>query len=176
MDVAIACTVLGLYAIPIAVIAVIVRRLPGASNHSLFYAVLTLALGLTAMPFAQQRSALAAVLSRDYVTAAMARGASRARAVLVHGVRSALLPVVTLATLEGPMALGGAFVVERVFELRGIGEATILAVQQRDLSWLMALSILAAGLSAVLVTITDLAYVLIDPRLEPAIISRKDRA
>jgi peptide/nickel transport system permease protein len=126
-----------------------------------------------AAPSRQQRSALATVLSQDFVRAARARGAGSARALLAHGLRNAVLPVVTLAALEPPMALGGAFVVERVFDLHGLGELTVLAVQARDVSWLMALSIIAAGTAALAVIATDLAYVLIDPRLSDAVLLRR---
>jgi peptide/nickel transport system permease protein len=173
VDLAIACGVLGLYAVPTAVLAEVVARVTGAAPGNLMAAIVLLAVGLVAAPTRQLRSALAAALTQDWVRAAEARGASRARAILVHGVRFALLPVLTLAALEAPMALGGAFVVERVFGLDGIGEATIRAVQVRDVSWLMALS-LVAGLSAALgVLATDLLYVVIDPRIAPAVFHRR---
>ncbi|MEZ4307163.1 MAG: ABC transporter permease subunit [Polyangiaceae bacterium] len=65
--------------------------------------------------------------------------------VLVHGLRHAIIPTATLTALEAPMALGGAFVLERVFGLGGLGEATIRAVEHRDIPWLMALSFFAAA-------------------------------
>lgn len=173
VDLGIACAVLGVYAVPTAVLAVLARGLFGIEGHKLSAAVITLALSLVAAAAAQQRSAVATVIAKDHVTAAIARGAGRVRAVIVHALRNALLPVVTLAALEGPMALGGAFVVERVFGLPGLGEATIEAVQQRDTAWLMALSISAAALSGLFVLFTDVAYTLIDHRLEPLILTDK---
>jgi ABC-type dipeptide/oligopeptide/nickel transport system permease component len=95
--------------------------------------------------------------------------------VVVHALRNALVPVVTLATLEGPMALGGAFVVERVLSLRGVGELTILAVQQRDIAWLMAISLSAALIAAVFVVAADLAQAIVDPRIAGAVLGRKGR-
>ena len=94
----------------------------------------------------------------------------------MHALRNALLPVVTLATLEAPMALGGAFVVERVFGLEGLGEATIGAVQTRDTSWLMAVSIFTAATATLGVIITDLAYTALDPRLAATILRTRPRA
>ncbi|APR75195.1 Oligopeptide transport system permease protein OppB [Minicystis rosea] len=173
VDVVLLLVILALYATPTAVIAVLARRLVGGEAIA---AMLILAPALLAAPTAQQRSALVLAMSQDHVRAAVARGSTWRRAVLVHGLRNALLPVATLATLEGPMALGGAFVVERVLSLRGIGELTMLAVQERDIAWLMAISMSAALIAAVFVVAADLAYVVIDPRLAGAVLGRRGRA
>jgi ABC-type dipeptide/oligopeptide/nickel transport system permease component len=118
---------------------------------------------------------LVSSVSQEYARAAVARGASRWRLFIVHAMRNALLPFTTLASLEPPLALGGAFVVERVFGLDGLGDAMIRAVNQRDVDWLMALSMLAAFAAALLVLLTDLLYILIDPRLEAGVTGRKVR-
>lgn len=175
VDLAIACVVLALYAVPTAVLAVAARSRIGIEAHALAFATVTLAIGLIALPAGQQRSALVSALAQDHVMAARARGASRLRAAIVHGLRNALLPVLTLVTLEAPMALGGAFVVERVFGLRGIGEQTIRAVQERDIAWLMAISLVTAGLSSVLVVLTDVAYALLDHRMADVLAARRER-
>ncbi|HVY47317.1 MAG TPA: ABC transporter permease subunit [Minicystis sp.] len=174
-DLAVAFVALGLYAVPTAVVAVVVARATGGAPGSLLLATSLLAVGLVASPTRQLRSSLAGALSQDFVRAALARGAGRARAVAVHALRHALLPIATLAMLEAPMALGGAFVVERVFDLRGVGELTIRAVQVRDTSWLMALAIVAATIAALFVLATDLGYVLLDPRLERGVVARRGR-
>lgn len=173
VDLVLTLSVLALYATPTAVLAVLARGIAGGRAP---LAMLILAPALIAAPAAQQRSSLGLALSQDYVRAAIARGASTTRAVLVHGLRNALLPVATLATLEGPMALGGAFVVERVLSLRGVGELTILAVQKRDIAWLMAISMSASLIAAVFVVAADLAYVAVDPRLDAAVLGKKGRA
>jgi ABC-type dipeptide/oligopeptide/nickel transport system permease component len=175
MDLAITSVVLLLYAIPPAVLAVIAAREGLAGPLQLGVATFVLALGLVAAPTRQLRSMLVSSVSQDYARAAVARGAPRWRLFVVHAMRNALLPFTTLASVEPPLALGGAFVVERVFGLEGIGEAMIRAVNQRDVAWLMALSILAAFTAAVLVIITDLVYILVDPRLEASVTGRKAR-
>jgi peptide/nickel transport system permease protein len=177
LDLAVASAVLALYAVPTAVWAVLAagQKGEGPAHASLLAPTVLLALSLVAAPTRQQHAALASVLGRDFVRAALARGSSPARAALVHGLRNALLPVATLITLEAPIALGGAFVLERVFGLHGLGEATIQAVQARDTSWLMAISIFAAALASLLVLASDLACVVIDPRLAPILLARKGR-
>lgn len=174
VDVLVTVTALALYAMPTAAIAVFVQHAVGHGTMAL--AILVLAAALIAVPTAQHSAALALALSQGYVYAATARGASRLRVILVHSMRNALLPVATLATLEGPMALGGAFVVERIFHLRGVGEVTIRAVQQRDIDWLMAISTSAAVLAAFCVLGADLACALLDPRLREPTLSRRARS
>jgi ABC-type dipeptide/oligopeptide/nickel transport system permease component len=174
-DFAIVCSVLVLAVIPTAVVAVFAFARFGTGGRGLVLPTCIVAVSLVAAPTRQQRSALVSVLSQDFVRAARARGAGSARAILVHGLPNALLPVVTLAALEPPMALGGAFVVERIFDLHGLGELTVLAVQARDINWLMALSIFAGGIAALAVIATDLAYVLIDPRLSRAVLVHRSR-
>jgi len=162
-DSTIAFVLLVLHAIPTAVFAILVAR--SSEEPGVFLATLVLALGLVAAPARQARWSLASALSQDHVRASLARGASRARAMIVHALPGALLPIVTLATLEAPMALGGAFVVERVFGLEGLGAATISAVQTRDTSWLMVVSIFTAATATLGVIFTDIALAVLDPRL-----------
>jgi ABC-type dipeptide/oligopeptide/nickel transport system permease component len=168
-DMVTATVVLVLYAIPTAVLARLASPIAG---KGLVVPTLVLSLGLLAAPARQTRAALASALAQEHVRAAMARGASRTRALVKHALPFALLPVATLATLEAPMALGGAFVVERVFGLPGLGAATIAAVQTRDTSWLMAVSIFTAALAALGVLISDLCYVVIDRRLARGVLGK----
>jgi ABC-type dipeptide/oligopeptide/nickel transport system permease component len=172
VNVAVMLAILALYAVPAAAIAEVVRRAGGGGELA---AAGVLGLALLAAPTAQQNAAISLALSSEYVRAAVARGAGRTRVVFVHAFRNAFLPVGTLATTEGPMALGGAFVVERVFSLHGVGEATVVAVQGRDTGWLMAISMIAALIAALVVVAGDLAMAVIDPRLRPLILARRGR-
>lgn len=172
-DAAVAFFILTLYAIPTAVFAILASRLE--LHTGLVLPTILLSLGLLASPTRQVRAALASASAQEHVRASIARGASPSRALFVHALPTALLPFVTLATLEAPMALGGAFVVERVFGLDGLGEATIAAVRARDTSWLMAVSILTAATAALGVIITDLSYIALDRRLVAAVLQQKRR-
>lgn len=175
-DALLSMIIFALYALPTAVLATLAAHwIPGNTSLQLMAAIVVLALGLIAAPTRQLRSMIASAMVQDYTRAAIARGASRTRALVAHGLRTSLVPFVTLASLEPPLALSGAFVVERVFGLPGLGEAMIRAVKERDTDWLMAFSILAALLAALLVIATDLAYGLLDPRLETGILQQKER-
>lgn len=170
-DAAVAFLLLALYAIPTAIFATLAARLE--LQTELVLPTVVLALGLLASPTRQVRAALASSFSQEHIRASLARGASKSRALFVHALPTALLPFFTLVTLEAPMALGGAFVVERVFGLDGLGEATIAAVHTRDTSWLMAVSILTAATAAFGVIITDLAYIMLDPRMVPGVLQQR---
>lgn len=171
-DFVLACVVLGLHCIPTAALAVLLGR--GLSGGlALAVSILVLAMALVAAPTRQGRSAIATVLSSEHVRTARARGAGRARSLFVHALPSALVPLVTMAAREAPMALGGAFAIEHVLGLRGLGEATLVAVRDGDASWLMAMALFAAGFAALGMIATDLAHAVVDPRVVPALAARK---
>lgn len=172
VDVALLALAIGLHALPTAVLGVLLAKLAGVGAAPLLTGSLALGLGLWAAPGAHARAALRSSLAREWVTAATARGSGRLRAVVVHALPSAVLPLVTLATLEAPVALGGAFVVERVLGLDGLGAATVHAVGARDVAFLMALALFAAGAAALGVVVADVASAVLDARLVPAVTAR----
>ncbi|MBI4950682.1 MAG: ABC transporter permease subunit [Myxococcales bacterium] len=157
------------YALSPAVLGVVALGLGAPLGGALVWPTLLLALALVADPARQVRSALLVTLCRDHVLAARARGAGRVRILWAHGVRNALWPLATRATLELPTALTGAFVLERAFKLPGLCDATVEAVAQRDAGFLMALAVAAAAWSVLVLVATDLAYAALDPRVRSAI-------
>jgi ABC-type dipeptide/oligopeptide/nickel transport system permease component len=163
VDYGISAVVLTLYALPTAALAAWLHRLVGLG--SLWLPVVLVAAGLVAAPTRHQRASLAYLIAGDVVRAARARGASRLRATLGHGVRPASASVLSLVAIEPPMALSAVFVVEHVFGLDGLGALTLHAVVERDVSYLMGLSIGAATLAVLVVLASDLAQGLLDPRL-----------
>ncbi|MBN4059249.1 ABC transporter permease [Endomicrobium sp. AH-315-J14] len=165
IDRGIALLVLVPYALSPAVIGVVAHRLGAPADGSLLWPALLLALVLLADPVRHQRAALMPVLQREFMQAARARGVPRWRAVLTHGLRNAMLPIATRAALELPTALTAVFVLERVFGLHGLCEATLTAVERLDASWLMALTLVGAVFSVLVLVANDLSYSLFDPRL-----------
>lgn len=110
------------------------------------------------------RDAVLGVLVEPYVTAAVARGSTPWFIVRHHVLRNAAVPVVTLlATIAGYL-LGGALIVEYVFNLPGIGSYVVQAVGRRDYAVVQAGVLLAAALFVVLNLVVDLVAGLIDPR------------
>ena len=79
-----------------------------------------------------------------------------------------MLPTVTLAGLQFPALLGGAFVVEEVFGVPGIGYETIRAVEAHDTAWLVSIALLTAVVTILALAASDVAYGLLDPRIRDA--------
>jgi peptide/nickel transport system permease protein len=114
------------------------------------------------------RSSLIDVLTEDYITTAKAKGMPRRRIVWRHGMRNALLPVVTASVLYIGLVVGGAIQVETVFSWPGMGELTYDAVLRRDYPVLEACFLLFAVTVIVANFLSDLAYLWLDPRVREA--------
>jgi peptide/nickel transport system permease protein len=107
-------------------------------------------------------------LSQPYVRTARAKGLTEPRILFTHVLRNALNPVLTAVTGWFASLLAGAFFTEYIFNWKGIGKLTIDALQQSDLPLVMGAVLLSALLFVVISFITDLLYVLLDPRVRVA--------
>jgi peptide/nickel transport system permease protein len=87
------------------------------------------------------------------------------RLVLVHGLRAALTPVVTLAGLDIGVALGGVIITETVFGITGLGWTIVQAINQQDLPVIMGIAILASAFVVVANLVVDILYAVVDPRV-----------
>jgi peptide/nickel transport system permease protein len=114
------------------------------------------------------RSSLIDVLTEDFITTAKAKGMPRRRVVWRHGMRNAMLPVVTASVLYIGLVVGGAIQVETVFSWPGMGELTYDAVLRRDYPVLEACFLLFAVTVIVANFASDLLYLWLDPRVREA--------
>jgi len=112
------------------------------------------------------RSSLIEVLNQDYVRTARAKGVPEFDVVNRHGVRNALIPVVTVAGLQMGYLLGGAVVTETVFAWPGIGRLIVQSIGARDFPVVQASVLLLALTFVVINLITDLIYKFLDPRIK----------
>jgi peptide/nickel transport system permease protein len=126
---------------------------------------LALALPQAAILARVTRSAVLEVVGEDYIRTARAKGLSRSQALWRHGLRNALIPIVTIIGLQFPVLIAGAILIENVFALPGLGRLIFQALGQRDLIVLKDVALLLAGLVIVVNSAVDIAYTLIDPRL-----------
>jgi len=123
---------------------------------------------LMAMLARMTRSSLLEVLGEDYVRTARAKGLPATLVVLKHGLRNALLPVITVAGMQFGALLGGAIITEKVFGRPGLGTLIYESIQQRDYPVIQG-CVLVVACGYVLVNLgVDLAYGLADPRIRRA--------
>jgi peptide/nickel transport system permease protein len=136
----------------------------GGLSHLVLPAV-TLGTALAAIIARMLRQSLVQVLETDYMRTARSKGLSRAAAVLHHGLRNALTPVVTLLGLQAGALLTGSIVVEMIFSWPGLGRLMITAINSRDYP-LVEGCVLVFALTYVIVNmLTDLFYSVVDPRI-----------
>ncbi len=127
--------------------------------------VITLSVMLTPVLIRTIRQSFLETLSDDHIRAARARGIPERRVILVHGLKVAALPLVTLIGLQLGMILAGSYVVEYIFNWPGIGKLTLDAVAGRDFPMIQG-GVLVAALAFVIVNfLVDLAYAALDPRI-----------
>jgi peptide/nickel transport system permease protein len=127
--------------------------------------VLTLSLVTIAIFARYMRSSAMDSLAQDYVEAARARGAGQGRVVVTHVLRNSLVPVVTLIGLSFPQIVGGALVVEGVFNIRGMGWQIWQAAQNRDFAVTLGFTLVIAVAAALGSLLADVAYAVLDPRV-----------
>jgi peptide/nickel transport system permease protein len=148
------------YATPLAKVADIARHL--------VLPTITLALVDIGQFVLITRSSLVDVLTEDFITTARAKGVPRRRIVWHHGMRNAMLPVVTASALYIGLVVGGAIQVETVFSWPGMGELTYDAVLRRDYPVLEACFLVFAATVILANFLSDLLYRRLDPRVRQA--------
>jgi peptide/nickel transport system permease protein len=111
------------------------------------------------------RGSLVEVMGEDYIRTARAKGLSEKRVVMRHGVRSAITPLVTVLGLDVAILLGGAVLVETVFNIPGIGRLNYDAIQRGDFPIVQGTVLLAALFVILANIIVDIIYAYLDPRV-----------
>ncbi|SFN95313.1 dipeptide ABC transporter permease DppB [Xenorhabdus japonica] len=111
------------------------------------------------------RSAILEVLGEDYIRTARAKGLSRIRVIIVHALRNALLPVVTVIGLQVGVMLAGAILTETIFSWPGLGRWLIDALQRRDYPVVQGGVLLVATMIILVNLVVDLLYGIVNPRI-----------
>lgn len=127
--------------------------------------VVCLAYGSFAYLSRQMRAGLLETLSSDYVRSARAKGLPERIVIAKHALRNALLPVATLFASVFPALIGGAVIVETIFDLPGVGRYAFEGLQQRDYFVVMATTTLSGVMTCVGILISDLLTAALDPRI-----------
>jgi peptide/nickel transport system permease protein len=119
----------------------------------------------SAVSMRMTRSTVLEVLREDYVRTARAKGLSESLVVMRHALRNALLPVITVVSLEFAFLIGGLVVTEQVFNLNGIGKLLVDAVAHRDYPLIQALVLLLSAVFVLVNFAVDMIYMVLDPRI-----------
>jgi peptide/nickel transport system permease protein len=127
--------------------------------------VTAVALGLIGQYVVVARAAMSDVVTEDYMVTARAKGLTNGQMLMRHAFRNAMLPVVTLITLNLGYVVAGAITVEAVFAWPGIGGLTVEALNARDYPVLQGVFLLLGASIVVANLLADLAYTLLDPRI-----------
>ncbi|MET3574952.1 ABC transporter permease [Bhargavaea ullalensis] len=112
------------------------------------------------------RSSMLDVLRQDYIRTAKANGFRERTVIFRHGLRNALIPIITIFGLMLPSFIGGSVIIESVFAWPGIGLLFMDAAFQRDYPVIMAVVVIAAALVVIGNLLADILYAVFDPRIE----------
>jgi peptide/nickel transport system permease protein len=135
-------------------------------GQHLILPALTLGLFNMAIYARLTRASMLEVASQDFVRTARAKGAPEGRILRRHVLRNALLPVITFAGIQAGQLIGGSILVETVFAWPGIGRLAFDALLARDYQVLLGVFLCTSVLVVLFNLLTDLLYVLIDPRVQ----------
>ncbi|MBD8891725.1 ABC transporter permease subunit [Roseibium litorale] len=140
---------------------------PSGANSWRHFIMPTIVLGYYAMPAIMRltRAGMLDVLSSDYIRTARAKGASETRVLFKHGLRNAIIPVVSLAAVQMGFMLGGSIVVESIFALHGAGFLAWESIGRNDLPTVQALILIFAMFYIVFTFLADVLNAWLDPRM-----------
>ncbi|MFI5323591.1 MAG: ABC transporter permease [Thermodesulfobacteriota bacterium] len=149
---------------------------PGAENYTFYekavnflwhivLPVFCLTYGSLAYLSRFQKGSLIEVLKEDFVRTATAKGLPKSKVILKHALRNALIPIITIVAGILPAMIGGSVIIETIFSIPGIGQLGFESVLARDYPMILAIATISAFLTLIGILISDLVYVLVDPRI-----------
>jgi peptide/nickel transport system permease protein len=132
---------------------------------SMIMPAFVLGTGTAAIIMRHTRSAMVAAMKQDYVRTARAKGVKERIIVRRHALPNALIPVVTLGTLQFGELLAGAVLTEQVFSIPGFGKMIVDGVFSRDYAVVQAVVLCTAAFFLMMSLVADIAYTILNPRL-----------
>ena len=126
---------------------------------------ITLAFLYAALYARLTRASMLETMSEDFIRTARAKGLRERTVIARHGLRPALTPILTIFGMDLGLLLGGAILTETTFSLPGLGQFTVLAIQNQDFPEIMGVVMLAAFFIVVANAVVDILYAVVDPRV-----------
>lgn len=150
------------------IFSVKLHLLPVARWSGFEYTILP-TIALAALPTAfiarLTRSNMVEILQQDYINTALAKGLPLFRISLRHGLRNALLPVITYLGPVTSQILTGSFMIEKIFAIPGLGTWMIHSINGRDYPMIMGLTVFFSSFLMIMMFVVDVIYTLLDPRI-----------
>ena len=112
------------------------------------------------------RASMLETINQDYIRTARAKGLKEQAVIVFHGMRNAMIPVITIIALQVPGVVGGAVITEQIFLIPGIGSALIKALTSKDIPVVMAITFGIAVFVVLFNIIADILYAIMDPRIK----------
>ncbi|HLA23955.1 MAG TPA: ABC transporter permease [bacterium] len=150
---------------PIAAFSVDLAREPLIAMRNLIMPMLSLGIGYSGLTARLARSSLLEVLGADYIRTARGKGLSNRRVMYKHALRNALIPVITIATVNFVHLLAGAIIIEEIFGLPGVGALLIRSIFMRDFPVVQGVTLILSLLFMLGSLASDFIYTVIDPRI-----------
>ncbi len=127
--------------------------------------VICLTYGGLAYVSRQMRAGMLEVIRQDYIRTAEAKGCGKGRVILVHALRNSLFPIITLLATLLPFLVGGSVIIEYIFNVPGMGLLSYEGVMRREYDLVMTTLMLSAVLTLVGILVSDILYVIVNPRV-----------
>ncbi|MCL0029258.1 ABC transporter permease [Dehalococcoidia bacterium] len=140
-------------------------RDPLESLKGIFFPSLILGTGMSAATMRLTRTMMLEVLRQDYIRTARSKGLRERVVVLRHALKNALIPIVTLIGMQLPMLVGGAVIIENIFNLPGLGQLFIYSLVERDYPLIQGINLFFGTVVMLLILMIDLIYPYLDPRV-----------
>ncbi len=127
----------------------------------------SVALGITYMALIARitRASMLEVLAQDYIRTANSKGLATDRVLLLHALKNAAVPIVTVIGIGIALLISGVVITETVFNIPGLGRLTVDAVLKRDYPVVQGLILVFAGAKVLVNLIIDISYAFLDPRI-----------
>ena len=133
--------------------------------HHMVLPALVLGLGSMAGFMRYSRSSMLDVIRQDYITVARAKGLAEKAVLLRHALRNALIPLITIISLNIPFLIGGTVIIEHIFAWPGMGTYSLTAIFSRDYPAIMAVNFMVALVVLLSNLLADITYAIADPRI-----------
>lgn len=142
--------------------------LPSYGNASAAHYILptlTLALPVAASILRMTRTTMLEAIRQDYMNTARSKGQVERKVIIVHALRNALLPVITVAGSEFGFLLGGSVVIEQVFSINGVGKLLLEGIRMKDVPLVTGCAVFICLLFMLVMLLVDILYAFVDPRI-----------